>query len=981
MPDDVFSPFPAISSVAPGSAEVIYLERALFVIRGMFFDPIANADAPLPPHRWAIAHSETAYGEGNTSDADGFSTIFDPARGDVPPDGEWDLYMIPIYDGRPDSDLYATHKEAWIDLEAKKWVPGDEIRDGTRYEHLATRKLLRIPLWSTKRMVESGGGFVGTFPHSGTFATTGVLKTSELLPHGTREAPWVMQVDQGWLRTHVRLRCYDPVARADRNIGQGPLVIAKNGIANVVGGSSVVLPNGSTYVVHGGTQEKLPNLYYQFETPPFSWIEYAAGTADTLPTLDTLRFETHYLLPAQWASVGQECWTGTGNPSASTRKAFAELRHSGTTSDQPLSFHLDDLGLTHTNDHLLGEQSDHTVVLPSSRVALLDHLLALRSPASNAHGGLPYSQLNFTKYPLRAEDAMFVAGQGFETMTRIVDYDGRLFAVAEHRVRGLMGFDLMVGARAAKAQVVPTGPNVTGVSQGNNEVHLVDTRWIRHTYQGTAARLAHVLVYVPAFVTAPAADDMPGGVNAARTIGVPLCEHLLLDAALVWDQIHPAHPSAPTPRKTYAILSAAGLTAEKTVVRMRHHFGSRTSAGRVSAVAPAVPPPAVAPPPDTLVTINVHPQAGRATGGNPMQLYLVFGPLFPAPPVNPHPPAPRPYDFEAGTTPSLDRIDNASEVSFTLAHELGHSMGLPDEYVERVRAGPTTNGTMARFDSRPRPYHLDDISMMKGEYAPRLRYAWQRVRNLALLAQALPTTHWSRTEAPFRVQYVAGARTLNYALPTDVPQFGADPEPWRPINGRVGRSEVNLYIASDDESTRGPILTASGILASAFDGALVVSPKFWFTFDASIAAISDRWEVMYDNFGRTYYRTDLCPKFFIAGPSGATRLMRIVVILQPRFEYGANPSTRFDGNPETLANADIEVRVKTGARSLVTGSPDVLTIREGDVGHFLIRYALSPTAAVFNARNNAAITATDLAPLNAFVATTLGRGAGTVTPV
>ena len=702
MPDDVFSPFPAMSSVAPGSAEVLYLERALFVIRGMFFDPIANADAPLPPHRWAIAHSEIAYGEGNTSDADGFSTIFEPARGDVPPDGEWDLYMIPIYDGRPDSDLYATQKEAWIDLEAKKWVPGDEIRDGTRYEHLATRKLLRIPLWSSKRMVESGGTFVGTFPHSGTFATTGVLKTSELLPHGSREAPWVMQVDKDWLRTHVRLRCYDPVAKADRNVGQGPLVIAKNGILNVVGGSSVVLPNGSTYVVHGGTQEKLPNLYYQFETPAFSWIEYATGTADTLPQLDTLRFETHYLLPAQWASVGQECWTGTGNPSAAARKPFADLRHSGTTSDQPLSFHLDDLGLTLVNDRLLGEQSDHTVVLPSDRVALLDHVLAIRDPASNAHGALPYSRLAFTKYPLRAEEAMFVAGQGFETMTRVIDYEGRLFEVAEHRVRGLMGFDLMVGARAGHVQIP------SGSSSGNHEVHLFDTRWIRHTYQGTAARLAHLLVYVPAFVTAPSADDMPGGVNAARTVGVPLCEHLLSEAALVWDQIHPAHPGTSTPRKTYAILSAAGLTAEKTVILLRHHFGARKNLGKVSTIPPPLPP-YVLPPPSTNLSIQIHPQAGRATGGDPMHLYLVWGRRLFAPPVAVHPTATRPYNFEPGTVPQLDRIDEASQVGFTLAHELGHSMGLPDEYVERVFIDNSTLGSLPRLSlihiSEPtRPY-------------------------------------------------------------------------------------------------------------------------------------------------------------------------------------------------------------------------------------------------------------------------------------
>ncbi|HET6582918.1 MAG TPA: hypothetical protein VFG69_05720, partial [Nannocystaceae bacterium] len=79
MADEVFSPFPAITGDRiPGSAEVIYLQHALFVLRGQFFDPLADADAPLPPHRWAIAHSDTVFAEGTTSDADGVSTIFAP---------------------------------------------------------------------------------------------------------------------------------------------------------------------------------------------------------------------------------------------------------------------------------------------------------------------------------------------------------------------------------------------------------------------------------------------------------------------------------------------------------------------------------------------------------------------------------------------------------------------------------------------------------------------------------------------------------------------------------------------------------------------------------------------------------------------------------------------------------------------------------------------------------------------------------------
>ncbi len=990
MPDDIFSVFPAPDDAAPGSAEVIYLRRALFVIHGRYFDPIAQADKPLPPHRWAIAHSEAAFAEGTTSDGDGISTIFEPDTTGVPAEAEWDLFLVPIFAGRSDSDAYAERREAWFDIEAGTWIPPDEFPGESRYRILATRKLLRVPLWSSKRMVATGGSFVGTFPHSGTFATTGVLQTSELRPHGTRESPWVMQIDQGWMRTHIRLRCYDPIAKADRDIGQGPLLTARNGFGgDTLGGSSIVQPGGATYMVLAGTQDRMPQLDYQFQTPRHSWFAYRDGAAETTattPPFDLTRFGTHYLLPDDWGSLGQDAWVGTANPTASARKPFADVRHRGTAVDQPLSFHLDDLVLTgEDNERALGQQIDRTIVLPSDRVALLDCTMALRDPDTNGHGTVPYSRLRLTKFPMRAEEAMFVAGQGFEAMTRAVDYEGRLFSVAEHRVGGILGFDPLVGARAGKVLRASTGPAVTGVGQSNYEAHLLDTRWVRSAYRGVSARLAHLVIYVPAFVTAPTVDDMPGGINAARTIGVPVAEHLLFTAAQIWDQTHPSNPTRAPPSKEYAIISAAGLTAERTIVRTRHHFGARKNAGRVDVRPPPVTPPLVPLLPETKLTIEVHPQAGRATGGDPMHLYLVFGLTLNAPPVNPHPAAPRPYSFEPAGGSMSDRIDLVPGQANTIAHELGHSMGLPDEYVEGVRPGAGADGDLPQFDSRLRPFNLDNGAMMRNNRIPRLRYAWQRVRNVAAIANALPTTHWSRTEAPFMAQYVAGSTTLRYALPTDVGPFATDPETWTPQRGSVGRCETALFMVGDDESTRGPVITppTSGLRSDHFDGIVVVSPKLWFSFGPSVASLSDRWELMYDDFGRVYSTREQTPQFFIAAPSGATRMLRILILVQPRFEYGPNPSPLSATTVAQRSSADIEVNVQNGsaARLLTPGSPDVLRIRQGDVGQFLMRYALAPSAAVFNARVNTPLTATDLAPVAAWVGTTLSRGAGTVTPI
>jgi hypothetical protein len=960
MPDDVFSPFPHGSSVAPGSAEVIYLKRALFVIKGQFFDPIANADAPLPPHRWAIAHSETVFAESATSDADGVATIFEPDTTGVPPDGDWDLYLIPIFDGRPDSDIYATSQEAWIDVTNKKWVPNDQIGEGS-YRHLAREKLLRIPLWSTKRKAERGGGFVGTFPHGSGFATTGLVKTSELLPHGTHDSPWVMQVDHGWLRTHVALRCYDPVAKADRSVPQGVLLIAKNGFAQTVGGSSCLLPNGSIYVVNAGLRDNLADLFYQFETPEHTWFQFSDGAMSTTPDRDLSRLATHYLVPRQWGGPVHEAWVGPDPPNATRRKRFAEIRHEGTTSDRPVCFHLDDLVFTKPDTEPILVQRDGTTTFPSSRLCVLDHTLAIRGPASNPQGTVPYSQLTLTRYPLRAEEAFYVNGQGFEKITRAIDYEGRLYTTMEDRARGLLGFDPYVGARAARPSLALTPTR--------HEVHLFDTPWMRHTYQGTAAKLAHLVIYVPAFVTAPAADDMPGGVNAARTNGVPRVEHHLFEAARVWDQTHPSNPSAPTPAKDYVIFSAAGLTAEKHVVKVRHHFGCRANSPRIERDGTTST--------STMMTIQVHPQAGRATGGDPMHLYLKYGSTILAPPVNPHPAATPPYDFEPSGSAQLDPLDQVSGVRNTIAHELGHSMGLPDEYTEHVDPPSGQHGQVAAFQALARPYELDAISMMQGNRVPRLRYDWRRVRNLVAFqaANARPEFQWIVDEAPFIAQYIGGGKTLRYTLPPNATPFAADPDPWTSHPGRTGLADLALFMASDDESTRGPIIRppSAAILDTPFDGVLVVNPKFWFTFDGSISDVGDRWEVMYDDFAAQFYDVEKAPKFVITS-SGGTGLHRVCVLLQPRFEFGPNPSMN-GTTPETVANADIEVRVRSGgARSrTATGTPHVLSIRKGDVGRFLMRYALSPTQAIFDARDNSKLEPADLRPVNVWFAAQVNR--------
>lgn len=959
MSDEVFSPFPSpAGGKTPGSAEVLYLQRALFVLQGRFFDPIAKADKPLPPHRFALAQSETVFSEGSTSDADGVSTIFAPDTTGVADDATWELYLIPIFAGRPDSDAYATDGEAWIDLDTRKWVTSEDVKQDKSMAILTTRKLLRIPVWSSARKAATGG-FAATPPSASDFGTTGLLRTSELQPFGNKSNPWVVQVDHQWLRTWVSLRCWDPVAKKNRTLPPSVLVTSTQGFGKVVGGSSVMLPDGSIYLVHAGRKEDLSKLAYEFSTPEVSFFTYADGKTVVREdkSFDNAELATHYPLPRAWCSLGQRPWLGTGEPSSSNRKPFADLRHDGTSADNPLSFHLDDLVITTDGAQVFGVDNDGKWIAKSDRITVFDSLLAIRKQAKQGSDPMPWSDLPFTTQPLAAEDHYYVADKGPEAITRVLEHEGRLFGVDRRRVRGLPGFDPCVGARAAKLS--------RGITLSRSELHLFDTRWVTHEYKGKPAPLAHVMAYVPTFIDAPKADDPATGPNLARTMGIPRCLKLMAAAAAVWNQGHPGNHAAPSPAKRYAIVPEGGLKDKQAVILSRAHFGVRKLEDRIDFNGNV----------DKKIRILIHPQAGRATGGDPMHLYLVYGDTILAPPV-PNPPVPgKVFDFEPAGDSVGDRVDDVESIPFTLAHELGHSMDLPDEYVERAHPPDKAAGSVAAFQSWFRPFNHDFTSFMRGNHVPRLRYLWPHVMQLQTLAVA-DEFAWLKPQLPLVVEYEAPKAKMRYQLPKGAGKFADAPTPWSMRSDNLGLAELGLFLAGDDESTRGPIILPPKKLTDPFDGVVVVVTKFWFTFDDSISEDKDRWELLYDEFVGTYYDREECPKFFLQ--SSGPWLTRVLVLFQPRIEFGPKPSKRDDGTVEAVASADIEVRVRKGDRSRTTGKPHVLCIRKGDMGHFLMRYALSPTQAVFDDRKNKKLQADDLAGINGWFSNLFGRSSKVV---
>ncbi len=199
----------------------------------------------------------------------------------------------------------------------------------------------------------------------------------------------------------------------------------------------------------------------------------------------------------------------------------------------------------------------------------------------------------------------------------------------------------------------------------------------------------------------------------------------LLDAAERWDQAHPAHGAGG--KKDYVAVPSAGVKDGTRVVKLRHYFGPRMDGKhRFEIQARRTPTPKLG--------------LRSFVSNGVMKLFT----------ADPDP-----------SSTSQD-TDGFAMSAFTLAHELGHVMGLPDEYMERVEVDSLNlvNGdpTIPCFQQAHEayPFYADDVAMMWFNQVPRLRYIWHHIAFLnGGAASALP-------EGP----YVASYPSLDGASPT-----------------------------------------------------------------------------------------------------------------------------------------------------------------------------------------------------------------------
>ena len=912
----------------PEGAELVTLNQTLLVIKATFFDPFQQKDVPLPPHRWVLWHSSEHFAESATSDDDGICTIFRPAAPLPGADEEWELFLLPM-SGDTAVESVASFGYVLLDVKEKAWVRVDDWMSGSddfgysvSARHLERRSLLLLPLWRSS-MKATTGGFVEPLQGAASFSTTGKIKTSELRLQGTPDKPWHIAIDHAWFRSYVSFVYYDYLLRRERPVPQG-LVVQGHVTELATGASSCRLDEGAIYVLCPRPKEACSKLRYGFWLPEGTTIQFGAEVMTEKAVSGTPTIATARLMPWYWTPGEIEAWLGPAEASASTRKPWGSLRLADTTPSAPLCFHLDDLEIVEANyDHPpISADNDH--------LTLMNQRLVIRDQETSSDGELPRSTLRLQRFPLRAEEAVFIRGKGIEERTRIVERDGVIYELLD---------EISAQGHLAAKPATPIA------SPGYSKVYFVDARFLDHTFGGTSAALAHVLVYVGCFI-----DHQSAGTKTAVEAG-------LARAARRWDQRHAAHPGSES-KKDYALVPGGAGAATSVFVKPRFHFGSAQTHTEKRAAIQITPHPGV---------------QGRAYAGPNMMLYE--------------------GDWkEKGASGKAD-IDGVSEPWSTLAHELGHEVGLPDEYLEQIdkKCFGSPPGEVPRINQgawEAKPFALDTPAMMLQNELPRLRYLWD-------LAAKLAEADVLKDGAAYRPESRTGSVSLRYEPSSS--KGLTFTSPWRPAaQRRVGRSDVLLYPLGQDEGAMGWMFAEPSSAPSAraegqrVQAIAVVRTRIWFDFDADAGGDRECWKHITDFDAALAQRVAKSPRVFgLHGGAGA-RFPRVGIYLQPRYTFGrypdaADPLGTEHKDPVTKAEADLLVSVhgKLAAPVLVSpseagGAAPVLRVGPSHLGRWIYRFAITPTSELPAKPDNGALRPDDLAYVAGALYMMLGDPIGVV---
>lgn len=590
---------------------------------------------------------------------------------------------------------------------------------------------------------------------------SGRLQDLEKGEFGTPDSPWEIDIGHAWQRTELVFQYYDVTALDVRPVVFGPLIEAFDDTRmrerDLVAASTILDEQGRTHLMFFRSVEpqklqirlrtELDTVAVTTETDPELRVQRVAEAGlRAMPVADRQR---RYPLPSLWLSRGQNCRSEEATSAGGT--LFEDAIEGALDTDvlpPRLHFDLDDFVLVNASEVPIGFARDLDLTI-------FHHDMSIRAPRTGTHQAY-FSDIAAGLNHFAGNRAYYTRGVGAAQTTRVIRRGMKFYDLKRERThRGRL-----IGVRAAVAGDHPheriflkqepgTGPNLS-----NCDMHYFEDVASDPAVPGRS--ISVLLVFFSVRIRRLVKDPHDTELNNLQDA--------LGRAAERWSG-----------GSLENVL--AGATPKTPDVRLRTDDGAHDL--KFAFHFPAFDDR------EGHAAMWLHGQDfafSLATAG-----IIMVGK----------------GDSKAGWRGGSPQTGIEHGLSFaneTVAHELGHAMGLGDEYFTNFRhtsAIPRLKQHTWNFLH----FSFDDHSLMNDEYAPRLRHYWVFSRWLE---------HSTKVPRVMQDGYALTCDTSVLSSPTRgrAHQFRLPPaHPWpydatredrefRP--GHAGRGKLRLYLLGDD---------------------------------------------------------------------------------------------------------------------------------------------------------------------------------------